>query len=163
MAGCTGMSTDYSLHINVATVACTVVVERVNSFRGLTSTQQQSLLDYERHQFGRASKKYSNWCDMDLHTFSLMTSGISFVRVRNQLTLTQPMAARRPYIVVGQPASPEQIGVRQPSPILGLSTPPAPPIQANTGFDAELLVSNLLRRDGFEVIDYTRVRGYGFD
>lgn len=139
------------------------VIQNILSFRKFIPQQQRLLFDYERHQFGNARKKYSNWCDMDLHIFSLMSLGTTFVRLRNRLVLTQPIETRPPHIVVGEPPSPQQIELRRPPSSPGLSIPPPPPIQGNTGYDAETLIGNLFRSDGYEVVDYTRVKGYGFD
>ncbi len=140
-----------------------IVIQNILSFRNLSHEQQKKFLNYERKQFGNAKKKYSNWSDMDLHTFSLMSLGTSFVRVGHELRLTQHIEARPQHIVIEESTNPLQIVIRRPLASPVPPTPPSPPIQANTGYDAEMLVASLLRAEGFEVFDYTRTRGYGFD
>lgn len=139
------------------------VIRNIHSFRILLPEQQRELLELEKNLFGNARKKYSNWCDMDLHIFSLMSLGTTFLRIRNQLVLAEHTKDRPQQIVVGQATTPQQIELRQPPSSPDFSTPPPPPIQGNTGYYAETLVASLFRAEGYEVVEYTRVKGYGFD
>ena len=150
----------------------------IQTFRELSSDERNRLLKLEPTIFP-SNKTYHNWVDMDLHTFSLFALGTRFRRnetilvlagtsvdttVANAFVLPEgssrmeagvPTHLRRPRR--------RQLTLRIPAPDPSLDLPPAPTIEANSGQEAEGLIKRILEGNGFEVRDFSRFRGYGFD
>ena len=153
-------------------------IDLIGDFRVTSDATRTQLLALERPLFPEA-KSRQNWVDMDLHTFSLFALGTRFRRTDNVLVLSGtavdatvanafvfpegtasvelevPDAVRRP----GQ----RQVSLRTPTADPNFDLPPPPSIIANTGQEAEGFVRRLLEANGFEVRDFSRFRGYGFD
>ena len=160
---------------NSATVANTV--RRINSYRGWSISQRQELKDMEKRIFGSQPKVYQNWVDMDLHTFSLMSTGLTFRRLRTTLVLAGTSAAatiskksiktvsrvKKPSKEPITPEKPKKLELRSPKPNELLDHAEPPPITANTGAEAEVYVSDIFSQSEFETRVVSRVKGYGFD
>lgn len=144
-------------------------VRCIKDFRPIPSAERATLL-LEVRQRIPTPKIYQNWRDMALHTFSLLGSSSSAVRVGECLvrtdSLVQPSRPQRPAITyITSPVTLRtRAPLRIPSPPATdeLSSPPAAPV-LNPGTDAELLVSKILTAAGWDVIFYTNRRGFGFD
>lgn len=134
-------------------------VEGIRLFRELGGRDRESLLQEVAHRIPGA-KRYQNWRDVALHTFSLFSLGTSLVRDGQRLLLTGTwVAGRRPVAVakgVGELRLPE------PPTDEVLLSPPAAPV-TNAGSYGESFVAKVLRSQGWEVVFYTNRRGYGFD
>ena len=153
-------------------------IELIKEYRSSPDGTRASLLSLESPLFP-TTKSYHNWVDMDLHTFSLFSLGTQFRRndtvlvlagtavdatVANSFVFPEssvpvetavPTSLRRP----GR----RQVVLRTPDARPDLDTPPAPTIETNSGQEAEGFIKRLLEANGFEVRDYSRFRGYGFD
>ena len=156
----------------------TEAMRLIEEFRAAPESTRNRLLALEAPLFP-GTKSYQNWTDMDLHTFSLFALGTRFRRNGTVLVLsgrpvdaivansfvfpegTAPVEVKVPEVV----RSPRrrQVALRTPKVDPALDLPPAPSIQANNGQEAEGFVSRLLEANGFEVRDFSRFRGYGFD
>ena len=153
-------------------------IELVRDFRTRNQGTREGLLALEAPVFP-GKKSYHNWVDMDLHTFSLFALGTQFRRndtalvlagtavdatVANAFVYPQgsgtvetsiPNSVRRPQR--------RQVELRPPTANPLFDIPPAPSIEANSGQEAEGFVRRLLEANGFDVRDFSRLRGYGFD
>ena len=153
-------------------------IELVRDFRACSQTTREGLVALEAPIFPNP-KTYHNWVDMDLHTFSLFALGTQFRRSDTVLVLagtavdatvanafvfpqgsstvetTIPDSLRRPRR--------RQVALRTPAANPLFDTPPPPNIETNSGQEAEGFVTRLLEANGFEVRDFSRLRGYGFD
>lgn len=135
-------------------------VDGINEFRELEPEEQQSLCSEVSGRIP-SLKRYQNWRDIALHTFSLFSLGTSMVRDGQHLLLTGTWVDAH----VAQPSIPEtapQLRMPQPPEVAALLMPPAAPA-TNAGADAESFVAKILRSEGWEVAFYTHRRGYGFD
>lgn len=101
-------------------------VEGIREFRELTQRQREQLLrEVEIRVPG--PKRYQNWRDMGLHTFSLFSLGLSAIRTEHILRLTRTVVTPRPAVV--QPRVP--LRQRRAMPVaLRLPVPPANPALA---------------------------------
>lgn len=153
-------------------------VRGVREFRTLTASERLTILSEVRTRIPGA-KRYQNWRDMSLHTFSLLGLGQSAIRVQHRLVLTQrlveqpatappatrPRATRRSRAVPTSPAPqrpPTTLLIPAPLATSELATPPAPPA-SNSGSEGEILIGKLLEAAGWSVVYYTNRRGFGFD
>ena len=150
----------------------------IRDFRSSSQAERNSLLSLELPIFP-SGKSFPNWVDMDLHTFSLFALGTQFRRIDKVLVLAgtavDATAANAFVFPVGnssvQATIPENlrrplcrhVSLRTPDFDPELDTPPTPSIEANNGQEAEGFVKRLLEANGFEVRDFSRFRGYGFD
>jgi hypothetical protein len=142
-------------------------VEGIREFRQITAPQRAALLSEVRTRM-HSAKRYQNWRDMGLHTFSLFSLGVTAIRTDQILRLTSNLVARPP-IQQRRPPRAARPGPRlatlripTPPPNEALSVPPSAR-EINAGTDAELLVAKLLEADGWRVVFYTNKRGFGFD
>ena len=153
-------------------------IELIEDFRVAPNSTRTQLLALEGPLFPRA-KSHQNWVDMDLHTFSLFALGTRFRRNDSVLVLsgtaidatvanafifpegTAPAEIEVPD-TVRKPGQ-RQVPLRTPAADPNFDLPPPPSIEANTGQEAEGFVRRLLEANGFEVRDFSRFRGYGFD
>ena len=165
------MRTDDDSSINEA-------IELIRDYRTHSENARASLLALEAPLFPKP-KSYRNWVDMDLHTFSLFSLGTQFrrndtvlvlsgtavdVTVANAFVFPQgsasvptpvPDSIRRPVQ--------RQVALKTPAADPAFDIPPPPSIEANSGQEAEGFIRRLLEGNGFEVRDFSRFRGYGFD
>ena len=153
-------------------------IELIKDFRASPETTHIQLLALEAPIFP-SKKTYQNWVDMDLHTFSLFALGTQFRRNETVLVLAgTPVDATVANAFVfpqgGIPVQttvPEnlkrpirrQVALRTPVANPALDVPPLPSIETNSGQEAEGFVRRLLEANEFEVRDFSRLRGYGFD
>ena len=153
-------------------------IELIRDFRSSPGSIHTGLLSLESPLFP-TTKSYHNWVDMDLHTFSLFSLGTRFRRNGTVLVLagTAVDATVANSFVFPQGSAPmetavptslrrpgrRQVVLRTPDAKPDLDTPPAPTIETNSGQEAEGFIKRLLKANGFEVRDYSRFRGYGFD
>jgi len=146
---------------------------RVREYRELKLAQQADLRDEVRSRIATA-KRYQNWRDLALHTFSLFSLGSTVVRDGIYLRLASSAIERRKTGLQRRVRTRTGTSVRSKpdlSPLLTIPDVPitdelqSPPIEpaANTGTDAELLIGKLLRADGWKVAYYSKRRGFGFD
>lgn len=152
-------------------------VAAIRAYRALTPEEQNTLHAEVRNRIPGA-KAYSNWRDVGLHTFSLLSLGTGMVREGTRLMLTEewvgaravPRATPEAPVVPAAPAAvapPEaadgpQLRIPEPPEAEDLLSPPSAPA-SNDGADAESFVAKVLRSQGWEVAFYTNRRGYGFD
>ena len=149
-------------------------VAAIRDYRALTPEEQNTLHAEVRNRIPGA-KAYSNWRDVGLHTFSLLSLGTSMVREGTQLMLTEewvgahavPRATPDAPVAPAAVAPPEAVGgpqlrIPEPPEAEDLLSPPSAPA-SNDGADAESFVAKVLRSQGWEVAFYTNRRGYGFD
>lgn len=139
-------------------------VQAIREFRQVNPQQRVELLREVKVRVP-GDKRYQNWRDMALHTFSLFSLGLSAIRTNQLLRLTEtlttpvavPVEARAPRIQ-------RAITLRIPEPPAnpGLLTPPTAR-DLNGGSEAELLVAKLLETAGWSIVFYTNRRGFGFD
>lgn len=153
-------------------------IELVRDFRTRSQGTREGLIALEEPIF-TSRKSYLNWVDMDLHTFSLFALGTQFRRngtvlvlagtavdatVANAFVFPQgtntvetpiPDSIRR--------ARRRQVALRTPAANALFDIPPSPSIEVNSGQEAEGFVRRLLEANGFDVRDFSRLRGYGFD
>ena len=141
----------------------------IADYRQLSNHDQESLHQevQSRIPADATGKKYQNWRDVGLHTFSLFGLGKSMVRDGQRLLLVGTWAAPAPAPVRRQgPArvAPQPPALRLPDTPEDdeLLVPPAA-AEANDGTDAEALVAKALQSQGWTVAFYTNRRGYGFD
>jgi Holliday junction resolvase-like predicted endonuclease len=143
-------------------------VRGIREFRTISQNQRDELLQEVRVRVPGA-KRYQNWRDMSLHTFSLFSLGISVIRIGQVLRLTgsldEEQRAERPHRAEGPAARPGRelaLRIPTPPPNPGLMVPPAAR-DPNAGSEGELLVAKLLEGTGWTVVFYTNRRGFGFD
>ena len=153
-------------------------IELIRDFRASSDATRNQLIALESPIFP-GKKSYQNWVDMDLHTFSLFALGTQFRRNDTVIVLagtavdatvanafvfpqgsasvetTVPESVRRP----GR----RQVALRTPAADPTFDIPPPPSIETNSGQEAEGFVRRLLEANGFEIRDFSRFRGYGFD
>ena len=157
--------------------AINTAIQLIRNFRSCPEKERTAYSALEKSVFAEP-KPYRNWVDMDLHTFSLFSLGTKFARHDTALVLagTNVDAASANVFVFPQntrvaiplmPRSVEtrehrQVALRIPSDDKH-DTPPAPNIQANSGREAEGFVRRMLEANEFEVRDFSRFRGFGFD
>ena len=153
-------------------------IELVRDFRTRTQGTREALIALEAPVFP-VPKSYQNWVDMDLHTFSLFALGTQFRRNDTVLVLagTAVDATVANAFVFPQGSSTvetavpdslrrssrRQVALRMPAANPLLDIPPPPSIEVNSGQEAEGFVRRLLEANGFDVRDFSRLRGYGFD
>ena len=132
-------------------------VAAITEYRALEQAEQ-NILHTEVSDRIPGAKRYSNWRDVGLHTFSLFSLGTSMVREKTRLLLTTEWVDSH-----SLPATPvSQLRIPEPPEIENLLSPPAAPAK-NDGTDAESFVAKVLRSQGWDVAFYTNRRGYGFD
>lgn len=140
-------------------------IEGIQEFRELEEEQRRQLRDVVRGEIP-SEKRYQNWRDVALHTFSLFSLGTSMIREGQRLILTTAVGAEQSRAEPNRRAAavPPLPRLRMPDPpeAAGLLTPPAMPA-SNVGADAESFVAKVLRSRGWQVAFYTNRRGYGFD
>ena len=134
-------------------------IEGIRSFRDLSADERRSLHPEVSRRIPGA-KRYQNWRDVALHTFSLFSLGTSLVRDGQRLLLTDTWVEERSEARAGRTRETLRIPELEPDP--SLQTPPAAPA-INAGADGESFVAKVLRSQGWEVVFYTNRRGYGFD
>ena len=115
---------------------------------------------------------------LDRKTFSLFGAGRSFRRVDTTLVSTgSPSIAGAlntfllpsgttgvvPPTSVPRRHRQRSVTLRTPEPDTHLDTPPSPDVQVSNWQEAEDFVAQLLSANSFEVRDFSRLRGYGFD
>jgi hypothetical protein len=134
-------------------------VDGIRAFRELNEADRRSL---RGEVFGRipGAKRYQNWRDVALHTFSLFSLGTSLVRDGQRLLLTDAWVGERSEARAGRAR--DTLRIPEVEPDASLQTPPAAPA-INAGTDGESFVAKVLRSQGWEVVFYTNRRGYGFD
>ena len=132
-------------------------VVAIAKYRAL-APEEQTTLHVEVRDRIPGAKRYSNWRDVGLHTFSLFSLGTSMVREDTRLLLTAEWVDA--HAVPAAPAS--QLRMPEPPEVEELLSPPATPAK-NDGADAESFVAKILRSQGWDVAFYTNRRGYGFD
>ena len=132
-------------------------VAAIAEYRAL-ALEEQNMLHTEVRDRIPGAKRYSNWRDVGLHTFSLFSLGTSMVREKTRLLLTTEWVGT--HTVPAAPAA--QLKIPEPPEIEDLLSPPATPAK-NDGTDAESFVAKVLRSQGWDVAFYTNRRGYGFD
>ena len=153
-------------------------IELIKDFRSSTQEACEGLIALEASIFP-STKSHQNYVDMDLHTFSLFSMGTQFRRndkalilagtavdatVTNAFVLPLGSSTVEISIPTGLRRSQRrQVELKPPAPDTLLDVPPAPSIEANTGQEAEGFVRRLLEANGFDVRDFSRLRGYGFD
>lgn len=153
-------------------------INLIRDFRNSPGSIHSGLLALERPLFPNA-KSYQNWVDMDLHTFSLFALGTQFRRNNTVIALagTAVDATLVNAFVLPQGSTSvqtevpdslkrsvrRQVTLRTSPADSDLDIPPTPSIEANTGQEAEGFVGRLLEANGFEVRDFSRFRGFGFD
>lgn len=145
-------------------------IEAILSFRLLSRTEKDELLSEVRDRIP-TNKTYQNWRDMALHTFSLLSLGRSFIRDGQYLRLSGTQ-------LIVAPAGETQGEARRIDTRYEVATRDfaelaqgphdellaAPSDRAtNSGFDAEIIVSDALVSRGWTVVNYSNRRGYGFD
>jgi hypothetical protein len=179
MAACGGWvdRNEFDLFLSRLRVASEIdwAVTGIQEYRTLDSTEQDALLSEVRGRIDSA-KKYQNWRDTGLHTFTLFSLGLSAVRAEQRLILAgayledlpehgevpgeRPRKARARVKSVTS----AQRSLKIPEPAAGdeLSVPPTTPA-ANSWTDAETLVGKILQANGWTVVYYSNRRGYGFD
>jgi Holliday junction resolvase-like predicted endonuclease len=141
-------------------------IRGIREFRVTSQDQRNELLREVRIRVPGA-KRYQNWRDMGLHTFSLF---ILVIRTGQVLRLTRSLTEvmRRPGVpprrMQRAARRARQVALRMPTPPpnAGLMMPPAAR-EPNAGSDGELLVAKLLDATGWTVVFYTNRRGFGFD
>jgi len=139
----------------------------IHQFRGLSAEDRDVVLTEVRRRVPSA-KRYQNWRDMALHTFSLFHLGRSAIRVGQRLRLVTTFLEPQRQATRGPTARPRPV---RPLPAVRIPTPRATPELAvpptgpaiNPGSDAELLLGKLLTAAGWEIAYYTNRRGFGFD
>jgi hypothetical protein len=141
-------------------------IQGIREFRTLRDDEKLALLDEVRIRVPGA-KRYSNWRDMGLHTFSLFSLGLSAARTEQVLRLTRTLVAERaelapPGRIVARPRRELVLQIPQPPENQDLTVPPSGR-EVNAGTEGELLVAKLLKSDGWRVVFYTNRRGFGFD
>lgn len=150
----------------------------IREFRNSSDSICAGLLALEQPLFPNV-KSYQNWVDMDLHTFSLFALGTQFRRESTVLVLagTAVDATLVNSFVLPEGSTPVQavvpenlkrsvqrrVTLRTPPADSVLDTPPAPSIEINSGQEAEGYIVRMLESNGFEVRDFSRLRGLGFD
>lgn len=154
-----------------------IAVDSILGYRQLSPQQSSHLRNLEPPLFPN-QKSYFNWVDMDLHTFSLFGAGRSFRRVDTILvstgspsiagalnTFLLPAGATGVVPPTSVPRRHRQrsVTLRTPEPDTHLDTPPSPDVQVSNWQEAEDFVAQLLSANSFEVRDFSRLRGYGFD
>ncbi|MCY4093221.1 MAG: DUF3883 domain-containing protein, partial [Caldilineaceae bacterium] len=153
-------------------------VEMIMRYRTLSSHDRSRLISMEEPIFP-SRKPYSNWADMDLHTFSLFALGTRFGRNGQTLVLAgtstdanlsnsyivpeNTAESQAPVTENLKPRERRQVKLRTPRVAPELDLPPPPSIEANNGQEAEMFVMRLLEANDFEVRNYSRLRGFGFD
>ena len=153
-------------------------VEFIKRYRTLSSEERSHLISLEEPYFP-SKKPYSNWVDMDLHTFSLFALGTQFRRNGQILVLagtTTDATLSNSFIVPENVAASQtpvaenlkrrerrQVELRTPGVAPELDLPPVPSFEANNGQEAEMFIMRLLEANDFEVRNYSRLRGFGFD
>jgi len=153
-------------------------IELVRDFRTRTQGSRDGLIALEAPVFP-GTKSYQNWVDMDLHTFSLFALGTQFRRNDTVLVLagTAVDATVANAFVFPQGSSTvetsipddlrrpgrRQVALKTPAANPLFDIPPPPSIVANSGQEAEGFIRRLLEANGFDVRDFSRLRGYGFD
>lgn len=136
----------------------------IADYRALAPGEQATLHAEVRNRIPGA-KAYSNWRDVALHTFSLLSLGTSMVREGTRLLLTADWVGAHAALAAPAPpeaAEPPELRLPEPPEAEDLLTPPTAPA-SNDGVDAESFVAKVLRSQGWEVAFYTNRRGYGFD
>jgi Holliday junction resolvase-like predicted endonuclease len=145
-------------------------VNAIAEYRELSNPDQESLHRevQSRIPADATGKKYQNWRDVGLHTFSLFGVGKSMVRDGQRLLLVGTWAAPAP-APARRRGSDRRVAPQTPALRLPdtpeddeLLVPPAA-AEANDGTDAEALVAKALQSQGWTVAFYTNRRGYGFD
>ena len=153
-------------------------VEMIKRYRTLSSQDCSHLISLEV-PFFPSKKPYSNWVDMDLHTFSLFALGTQFRRngqilvlagtttdatLSNSFIVPENFAASQAPVAENlKPRDRRQVKLRTPDVAPELDLPPAPSFEANNGQEAEMFIMRLLEANEFEVRNYSRLRGFGFD
>lgn len=153
-------------------------IDMIKQYRALSERERSALIALEVPRFPNP-KTYQNWVDMDLHTFSLFALGTRFRRHNNVLAMVGTVAdsaldfafLHPDSVVSDPPVAPNnlrnpvrrQVSLRTPDPQPALNIPPPPNIESNSGREAETLVLRSLEANGFEVRDFSRFRGFGFD
>ena len=153
-------------------------IDLIKAFRGISNSDRASLASLERPLFP-TPKSHQNWVDMDLHTFSLFALGTQFRRSGTVLVLAgTPVDATVANSFVYPEGSPttqatvptavksstsRKVSLKTPASNPDLDLPPTPSIAVNSGQEAEGFIRRMLEANGFEVRDFSRFRGYGFD
>lgn len=135
-------------------------IDVIDEYRKLSTAEQQRLHVEVRDRIP-SEKKYQNWRDISLHTFSLFSLGTSMVREGQRLLQTKNWVGAYTTSPSQEKPTP-QLRLPDLPEIENLLTPPAAPA-SNDGADAESFVAKILRSQGWEVAFYTNRRGYGFD
>ena len=141
----------------------------IQAYRGLHVPEKHLLRDEVRRRIpsDATGKKYSNWRDVGLHTFSLFGLGTSMLRDGTRLVLVKEWTEGTPPVATteGRHATkraPPRLRIPSPPEVKNLLTPPVV-AAANDGSDGENLVAKTLQSQGWQVAFYTSRRGYGFD
>lgn len=135
-------------------------VESINEYRQLAEGERQSLHTEVSNRIP-GEKRYQNWRDVALHTFSLFSLGTSMLR-KEQLLLQTATWVGAHVAAPGEAKPVPQLRMPEPPEVDELLTPPVAPA-SNAGADAESFVAKVLRSQEWEVAFYTNRRGYGFD
>ena len=139
----------------------------IADYRQLSLNEKTALHAEVRNRIS-TPKRYQNWRDVGLHTFSLFSLGTSMVRDGTRLLLTSDWVESRavpvtqPGLALRRPPGVEQLRLPKPPDAEELLSPPAGPA-SNDGRMAESFVAKVLRSQGWRVVFYTNRRGYGFD
>ena len=153
-------------------------VTLIQDFRAGPEALREQLISLEPPLFP-TPKSYQDWVDMDLHTFSLFALGTHFKRIGSVLVLAGTAVDATVTNAFVFPSGSSQVETNVPSNVRkpiqrqmelrvphddpAADIPPIPNIEANSGQEAEAFVMRLLEANGFEVRDFSRLRGYGFD
>lgn len=153
-------------------------IDLIRDFRSATGGTRRSLIDLEAPIFPN-QKTYHNWVDMDLHTFSFFALGTQFRRNDSVLVLAGTAVdatVANAFVFPQGSASVEatipddlkrpgrrEVALKTPPVDPAFDLPPPPSIEINSGQEAEGFVRRILEANAFEVRDFSRFRGYGFD
>ena len=153
-------------------------IDLIKTFRDSAEGTRRSLIALEAPLFPNR-KTYQNWVDMDLHTFSFFALGTQFRRNESVLVLagTAVDATVANAFVFPQGSSSvettvpddlrkpgrREVALKTPPADPAFDLPPPPSIEINSGQEAEGFVRRILEANNFEIRDFSRFRGYGFD